>query len=568
MQTITNSKVCYLFSVLKDYIDFCTEFQTVPENITSIEILDDQSSLYAGRIYLLAKEEDLRTLEQRIIFPGAILILSREKDRLERTDETDGGIELREGVDGTDPSAENPRREEKRKRDFIGLIVSMSFPSLYNCLNRVLLQYQSWKYQLFQVRLDQFTLDYLLKKAEQDYGRKMYFLDRDKKLIYGSEDEEFRENCLVIADTAPERIFTAKLPNETRRTNDCRKIQYGGHSYYFCRITMDHYQNGQVVIRENKPEEIDLPTLCLLLARAIETRLKASIFVSMDYDRTFEALIEDMANGKVNEEKDFERRFLALPHPVQPVIRCIVIRFDSDSLNDQLHLQLLHTLEQEFPECNTAVRRNEVVLLLTYEEGPSDLEPEVRENLEKILVQYRASAGVTEPFRRYGHFMTQYRLARKLLKIGLMVRFHSEERIFTRGNYMDYQLIDMALRSFVQEYGHYNFAYLIHPSVVRLAKYDKLHGTDFLPLLHAYLINNQSASRTASSQYMHRNTVLNKIKKISSLIGCDLNDPSVQHQFLLSCCLMRYSNCYLHRDLLASDFVFYENGKPEGKENL
>ena len=55
--------------------------------------------------------------------------------------------------------------------------------------------------------------DYLLKKAEQDYGRKMYFLDRDKKLIYGSEDEEFRENCLVIADTATERIFTAKLPN-------------------------------------------------------------------------------------------------------------------------------------------------------------------------------------------------------------------------------------------------------------------------------------------------------------------------------------------------------------------
>lgn len=109
-----------------------------------------------------------------------------------------------------------------------------------------------------------------------------------------------------------------------------------------------------------------------------------------------------------------------------------------------------------------------MVLLLTYEEGPSDLEPEVREKLEKILVQYRASAGVTEPFRRYGHFMTQYRLARKLLKIGLMVRFHSEERIFTRGNYMDYQLIDMALRSFVQEYGHYNFAYLIHPSVVRL----------------------------------------------------------------------------------------------------
>lgn len=308
---------------------------------------------------------------------------------------------------------------------------------------------------------------------------------------------------------------------------------------------------------------MDLPTLCLLIARAIETRLKASIFVSMDYDRAFEALIEDMANGRVKEEKDFERRFQALPHPVQQVIRCIVIRFDSDRLNEQLHLQLLHTLEGTFPDCNMAVRRNEVVLLLTYEEGPSQLEEEVAEKLGRVLEKFKASAAVSEPFRRYGHFMTQYRLTRKLLKIGLAVRLRAEERIFTRGGYMDYQLIDMALRSFVQEYGHYNFAYLIHPAIVRLAKYDKTHETDYLTLLHVYLNNNQSAGRTAESQYMHRNTVLNKIKKIHTLTGCDLNDPSVQHQFRLSCCLMRYSNCYLHRDLLSSDFLFYGKAQTE-----
>ena len=191
MQTITNSKVCYLFSVLKDHIDFCTEFQTVPDNITSIEILDRQSSLYSGRIYLLTSDRDLATLEQRIIFPGAILILSREKKERKEAGAAEGEVDHR---DETEPYAGYPRIEEGRKRDFIGLVVSLPFAALYNRLNAMLLRYQSWKSQLFQVRLDCFTLDYLLKTAERDYERKIYFLDRDGKLIYGSGDEDFAKN--------------------------------------------------------------------------------------------------------------------------------------------------------------------------------------------------------------------------------------------------------------------------------------------------------------------------------------------------------------------------------------
>ena len=165
-------------------------------------------------------------------------------------------------------------------------------------------------------------------------------------------------------------------------------------------------------------------------------------------------------SGRLTEEKDFINEFKMLPHPVKNQIRCVVVCFESSSLNDKLHLQLFSALRNAFPDANLAVFRDEIVLLLSYEETPVSLEEETRRCLSEILEKFNASAGVGEPFHRFGHFKTQYSLVRKLLRIGMTVRFQPEERIFTRGEYIHYLIIDLALKNFVQEYEHYNFACL------------------------------------------------------------------------------------------------------------
>lgn len=59
----------------------------------------------------------------------------------------------------------------------------------------------------------------------------------------------------------------------------------------------------------------------------------------------------------------------------------------------------------------------------------------------------------------------------------------------------------------------------------QLYRYDELHGTDYVPFLRIFVEENGSTSRISERQFIHRNTVLYKIKKIEMLLDMDLSNP-------------------------------------------
>lgn len=528
---VTNSKIHYLLKLLAPAIVSQTAWETCPDNILSQEFYCDQTSFHAGTIYLFPTPCTVRLMEQKIIFPGAIMLFF------------------------DDPEADLILKKEHR--NYIGLSLKEDFIHVYNRINQMLCQYQTWRNTLFNVHLERFSLEYLLDYVKKELGRELYYLNREYQILYPSH---LPEDSFHLPKKEPDETLFALSKEET--IDACQIYRENGHIYCISQVCLGSACVGYVIALGNETEKEDLPTLTLLLACAIRNRLNESAVLPSDQQEAFTNLLQNVLNGDVREEKDLIRLFQALPCPVRKYIRCIIIGFDSGSPSENLILQFQLALQKAFPNTNQALWQNEIVLLLTYDEQPAPfLEEESRQILEDILPRFHACAGIGEPFRRYGHFWTQYKLVRRLLKISYSVRFRREERLFTLGDNIHYLIIDLALKSFIQEYGHYNFAYLIHPAVIRLARYDASHGTDLLNLLHIWLQNNQSAAKTAELVYMHRNTVLNKIKKISALTGCDLNDPAVQSQFLIACCLLRYSEKYLHRNLLESDFVFHGKGE-------
>ena len=48
---------------------------------------------------------------------------------------------------------------------------------------------------------------------------------------------------------------------------------------------------------------------------------------------------------------------------------------------------------------------------------------------------------------------------------------------------------------------------------------------------------------------MHRNTVLNKINKITSMLDLDLEDPNLRQKLILSCQVILYIECAMNRSL-------------------
>lgn len=59
----------------------------------------------------------------------------------------------------------------------------------------------------------------------------------------------------------------------------------------------------------------------------------------------------------------------------------------------------------------------------------------------------------------------------------------------------------------------------------QLYRYDDLHKTDYRSFLRIFLEENGSTSKISERQFIHRNTVLYKIKKIEMLLDMDLSNP-------------------------------------------
>jgi len=68
----------------------------------------------------------------------------------------------------------------------------------------------------------------------------------------------------------------------------------------------------------------------------------------------------------------------------------------------------------------------------------------------------------------------------------------------------------------------------------KLEQYDKNNKADYLDFLSTYLHCNCNINETADKLFLHRNTVVYKIKKISELLDCDLSEMEVRVELYLA----------------------------------
>ncbi|MCQ2406170.1 MAG: helix-turn-helix domain-containing protein [Oscillospiraceae bacterium] len=75
---------------------------------------------------------------------------------------------------------------------------------------------------------------------------------------------------------------------------------------------------------------------------------------------------------------------------------------------------------------------------------------------------------------------------------------------------------------------------LLHPALAKLKKYDEKRGTDYYETLYRYLILERNVVSTAAALFIHRNSMIYRLKKIEQLINVNLDDPVVRVYIMLS----------------------------------
>ncbi|GAA1877782.1 PucR family transcriptional regulator [Paeniglutamicibacter psychrophenolicus] len=82
--------------------------------------------------------------------------------------------------------------------------------------------------------------------------------------------------------------------------------------------------------------------------------------------------------------------------------------------------------------------------------------------------------------------------------------------------------------------GHRDGAELVQRLLGPVIEHDRLNGTDFMATLRSYLDNQRSAQKVAALLFVHRQTIIYRIRKISELTGLDMAETSAVAQLWLA----------------------------------
>lgn len=75
---------------------------------------------------------------------------------------------------------------------------------------------------------------------------------------------------------------------------------------------------------------------------------------------------------------------------------------------------------------------------------------------------------------------------------------------------------------------------IIHPQIRKLLAYDRQYHTDYLETLKVYLNNRASITSASKQLHMHRNTLQNRINRISEIVGSDFSNWETRRLLLYS----------------------------------
>lgn len=201
-----------------------------------------------------------------------------------------------------------------------------------------------------------------------------------------------------------------------------------------------------------------------------------------------------------------------------------ILRYEGDVESAKLlSILCIHVLEREY-DCRCFLYKGEVVTLFnlagaTRDMRESILDPiRILERTHEMRDRNEARIGMSETFRgrsalvRLRDFYNQAAVALSFAGKGANGKACRFENIAVA------HMVDSVSETLGSQF-------ICHPALALLRAYDEGHHSSLYISLRAFLNCHQNIADASRSLYVHRNTLVNRLSLISSLIDLDLKDP-------------------------------------------
>lgn len=276
-----------------------------------------------------------------------------------------------------------------------------------------------------------------------------------------------------------------------------------------------------------------------------------------DAARLYRNFWNDILSMNISTQQQAMKRIREFPHPLHRHIACIVIR--GTQYQGATHIQAItQALQEFFINTNLYFSGEEWIVLYSQEEDTSDRLNISYENLSQLLDKFQLDAGISYVCQLPEELRTLYMTASASIDLGKSLSIAPYiKHIYTYHQYNAYYVIHLCSQRFSELHKTENLIYLTHPDITRLYYYDIANNNNLLEVLFAYLSCGKNLLQASQMLYMHRNTVLNKLKKIEEFLEHGFDYDNDHFLLLLSCMIMHYQHTYTHHNI--SDYFSSHN---------
>lgn len=202
---------------------------------------------------------------------------------------------------------------------------------------------------------------------------------------------------------------------------------------------------------------------------------------------------------------------------------CIKTKFGNRSHKVPVEI-ICNIIENSFSGCVSFEYDSSIVTFIDIKAIPYD-EKTLADLLKKLLKKMSLQAGVSYPFTNLSMARLYYRQASIALEMGYAV--NPDLRYYP---FHDYVLLHMMSQCM----GEFPLELLLSKGIFLLLEHDIESQTNYIETLRTYLNNNMNITKTAEDLFIHRSTLLERLKRIESLLKIDLKDPDQRLLLLIS----------------------------------
>ena len=206
-------------------------------------------------------------------------------------------------------------------------------------------------------------------------------------------------------------------------------------------------------------------------------------------------------------------------------VKAVYFRPDEDSPAIPKEAELSAAIHSILPGCHVISHRKAAIVLYRTDELA-----DTGVLLGCFPEECNVRAGVSNSFDSIEELEPAIRESKDALKIGKSIV--PDKRIFSFEDLGLYVMLrHLSESEDIQRY--------CHPAMSILTRYDSRSNASLLSTLETYLDNNCSIKDTADALFLHRNSVIYRLRKIEELCGIDLTDTDTCFRLRLSFAILR-----------------------------